>query len=86
MQLRKKPEKKIQYFNGIRTRDLAITVRCSNQLSYEDTDVGSWSIFLGVCSYVPVKKINEINHTRTAKMKSNKNDSPAVVNAIYAIA
>ena len=36
-QLRKKPEKKkkrkekIQYLNGIWTRDLAIPVRCSNQ-------------------------------------------------------
>ena len=32
MQLRKKPEKKIQDFNGIWTRDLAIPVRRSNQL------------------------------------------------------
>ena len=46
----KKPEKKIQDFNGVWTRDLAIPVRCSNQLiSYEATDVGSWSI---VGSYV----------------------------------
>ena len=35
MQLRKKPEKINQYFNGIWTRDLAIPVRPSNQLSYE---------------------------------------------------
>ena len=38
MQLRKKPEKKNQDFNGIWTRDLAIPVRRSNQLSYEATD------------------------------------------------
>ena len=39
MQLRKKAEKKnIQEFNGIWTRDLAIPVRRSNQLSYEATD------------------------------------------------
>ena len=33
---------KIQDFNGVWTRDLAIPVRRSNQLSYEATDVG-WS-------------------------------------------
>ena len=37
---------KIQDFNGVWTRDLAITVRRSNQLSYEAIDVGSWS-FVG---------------------------------------
>ena len=31
-------KKNIQDFNGIWTRDLAILVRCSNQLSYEATD------------------------------------------------
>ena len=46
----KKPEK-IQEFKGIWTLDLAIPVRCSNQLSCEATDVGSWSI---MSSYVPV--------------------------------
>ena len=34
---------KIQDFNGVWTCDLAISVRRSNQLSYEATDVGSWS-------------------------------------------
>ena len=54
MQLRKRPsEKKNQDFNGVWTHDLAIPVRCSNQLSYEATDVGSWSI---MCSYVPLEK------------------------------
>ena len=37
---------KTQDFNGVWTRDLAIPVRRSNQLSYEATDVGSWS-FVG---------------------------------------
>ena len=32
-----------QHFNGVWTRDLAIPVRRSNQLSYEATEVGSWS-------------------------------------------
>ena len=41
----KKPEE-------FRTRDLEIPVRRSNQLSYEATDVGSWS-FVG--SNVPVR-------------------------------
>ena len=34
---------KSQDFNGAWTRDLAIPVRRSNQLSYEASDVGSWS-------------------------------------------
>ena len=56
VQLRKKPEK-IQDFNEIWTRDLAVLVRCSNQPSYEATDVENRSI---MCSYVPVKKMNVI--------------------------
>ena len=43
IQLRKKPEKKIEDFNGFWTGDFAIPVRCSNQLRYEATDAGSWS-------------------------------------------
>ena len=67
-------KKKIQDFKGIWTRDLAIPVRCSNQLSHEATDVGSWS---SMYSYVPVKEMNvidvyEINHIRTAEMKSSE--------------
>ena len=41
-----------QDFNGLWTCDLAIPVRCSNQLSYEATDVGSWSF---VSSNEPVR-------------------------------
>ena len=54
MQLRKKPEKKVQDLNGIWTRDISMPVRRSNQLSYETTNVERWSI---MGSYVPVKKI-----------------------------
>ena len=41
---------KIQDFNGVWTRDLAIPVRRSNQLSYEATDVESWS-FVVICGW-----------------------------------
>ena len=40
---------------------LAIPVGCSNQMSYEATDVGSWSI---MCSYVPVKEMKVIDVPR----------------------
>ena len=81
--------KTIQDFNGIWTRDFAMPMWCCNQLSYEATDVGSWSI---MCSYVPVKEMNlkdvyEINHIGTAEIKTNEEwSSHAVVNVIYAIA
>ena len=66
--------KKIQDFNGVWTCECVVLVRCSNQLSYEATDVGSWSV---MCSYVPVKEMNvtdvyEINHISTAEMKSSE--------------
>ena len=54
MQLRKEPEKEVQDFNGIWTRDVSMPVRRSNQLSYETTNVERWSI---MGSYVSVKKI-----------------------------
>ena len=40
--------KKVQDFNGIWTRDLVISVWCSNQLSYKSADVRSWSKLLCV--------------------------------------
>ena len=43
---------KCQDFNRVWTCDLAIPVRCSNQLSYEATDVRCWSF---VSSNEPVK-------------------------------
>ena len=51
----KKPEKKIEDFNGVWTSDLAIIRAMLYQLSYEATDVGSRSI---VGSYVPVKEMS----------------------------
>ena len=48
---------KSQDFNGVWTRDLAIPVRRFNQLSYEATDVGSWSF---VSSNEPVKNGCEV--------------------------
>ena len=45
---------KIQDFNGVWTRNLAIPVRRSNQLSYEATDGGSWSF---VVSNEPARNI-----------------------------
>ena len=56
LQLRKEAWK-IQDFNGVWTGDVAIPVRRSNQLSYEATDVGSWS-FVG--SNVPVRNESTI--------------------------
>ena len=44
---------KSQDFNRVWTRDIATLVRRSNKLSYEATDVGSWS-FMG--SNEPVTK------------------------------
>ena len=46
MQLRIEKPAKSQDFNPVWTCDPATTVRCSNQISYEATDVGSWS-FVG---------------------------------------
>ena len=48
---------KSQDFNGVWTCDLAIAVWRSNQLSYEATDVGSWSF---VRSNEPVKNGCEV--------------------------
>ena len=50
----KKPEKNNQDFNGVWTRDLAITGAMLYQLSYEATDIGTRSI---VGSYVPMKEM-----------------------------
>ena len=49
----------IQDFNRVWTRDLAIPVQRSNQLSYEATDVRKWS-FVG--SNVPVKNESTITY------------------------
>ena len=52
--------KKIQDFNGVWTRDLAITSAMLYQLSFEATDVGSRSI---VGAYVSVKEMS-VNDVR----------------------
>ena len=70
--------KKIQDFNGVWTRDLAITGARLYQLSYEATDVGSRSI---VGSYVTVKEMS-VNDIWTAEMKWNEEMIIAVVNAV----
>ena len=73
-QLRKKAEKKFQDFNGVWTCALAIPVRCFNQMSYEATYVGSWSI---MCSYVPAKEMKVIDVPR--KWNQMKNDPRSYV-------
>ena len=78
---------KIHDFNGVCTRDLAIPARCSNQLSYEATDVGSWS-FVG--SNKPIKNecevIYEIFHIIIELWMWNQAKILTVMNAIYATA
>ena len=64
--------RKNQDFKGVWSCDLAIPMQCSNQLSYEVTDVGSWLI---MCLYVPVKGMNvidvyEINHKNCGILKA----------------
>ena len=51
--------RKIQDFNGVWTRNLVIPVRCSNQLSHEANEVGSWSF---VDSNEPVRSECEVLH------------------------
>ena len=73
MELRKEAwKKKIQDFNGVWTRDLAITGAMLYQLSYEANDVGSRSI---VGSYVPVNKYEPtINLLPTSVASCLQND------------
>ena len=52
---------KIQGFNGVWTRDLAIPVRRSNKLSYEATDVGIW-LFVG--SNAPVIHLSQMTNSQ----------------------
>ena len=52
---------KIQDFNGIWARDLAIPLRRSSQLSYEATDVGSGHLLWGaVCKKNYLEQICDI--------------------------
>ena len=61
--------RKSQYFNGVRTRDLAIPLRRFNQLSYEATYVGSWS-FVG--SNQPVRDEWEVLYEIKNLLLSNE--------------
>ena len=70
MQLRKEAWKKIQDFNGVWTRDLAIPVRCSTNWAMKPLTLGAGQLWVHM---FPWKKwelmIYEINHIWTAKMK-----------------
>ena len=65
--------KKIQDFNGVWTRDLAITGAMLYQLNYEATDVGSRSI---VGSYVPVKEVSVNDIWNKSKLLSWEHMNP----------
>ena len=77
---------KSQDFHRVWTRDLPILVQCSNQLSYEATDVGSWS-FVGPKE--PVRNefevIYEIFHILNCGCEIKWAMILAVMNAIYSI-
>ena len=78
---------KIQDFNGVWTRDHAIPVRRSNQLSYEATDVGSWS-FVGSNGAMRNESMMKWYMKWiiwTADMKSSEAMIFAVTNAIFTI-
>ena len=62
---------KIQDFNGVWTRDLAIPVRHSNQLSYEATDVGSWSFVLVNCICGFIAQLVRASHRNREVTGSN---------------
>ena len=85
-----------QVFNGIWTRDLAIPVRCSNQLSYEATDVGSWSLlssqlplkifqdFIGISNLVEVLKNFQASR-RNRNLRSSLRDNMVSFDFIPAV-
>ena len=62
---------KSQDFNGVWTCDLAIPVRRSNQLSYEATDVGSWSF------------VSWIKQNRYSKKKSVTEPAPKEITSAF---
>ena len=77
---------KSQDFNGVWTRDIAIPVRRFNQLSYEATDVGTWS-FVG--SNQPVRNLQlylKYFIYRTADVESSKLWSSQLWTQFYRIA
>ena len=70
MQLRKEAWKKIQDFNGVWTRDLAIPVRCSTNWAMKPLTLGVGKLWVHMFSWKKwVLMIYEINHIWTAEMK-----------------
>ena len=62
MQLRIQKPAKSQDFNGVWTCDPTRTVRCSNQPSYEATDVGSWSYMDWALFLCPSNVVTPVFH------------------------
>ena len=70
MQLRKEAWKKIQDFNGVWTRDLAIPVRCSTNWAMKPLTLGAGQLWVHMFPWKKwVLMIYEINHIWTAEMK-----------------
>ena len=70
MQLRKEAWKKIQDFNGVWTRDLAIPVRCSTNWAMKPLTLGAGQLWVHMFQWKKwVLMIYEINHIWTAEMK-----------------
>ena len=86
MQLRREAWKKIQDFNGVWTRDLAIPVRCSTNWTMKPLTLGADQLWVHIFPWKKwVLMIYEMNHMWTAEMKWNE-EMIVAVNAIYAIA
>ena len=80
---------KIQDFNGVWTRDLAIPVRHSNQLSYEPLTSGAGHLWVLIVPWGMNQWWNgiyEMNLIWTGNMKSSEAMIFAVGNAIFATA
>ena len=77
---------KSQDFKGVWTCDLILPVRHSNQLSYEATDVGSWS-FVGPKE--PPRNecevIYEIFHTSNCRCEMEEAMILAIMKVVYAV-
>ena len=70
MQLRKETWKKIQDFNEVWTRDLAIPVRCSTNRAMKPLTLGAGQLWVHMFPWKKwVLMIYEINHIWTAEMK-----------------
>ena len=70
MQLHKEAWKKIQDFNGVWTRDLAIPVRCSTNWAMKPLTLGAGQLWVHMFPWKKwVLMIYEINHIWTVEMK-----------------